>query len=315
MLTRRSMLGLTAAALTSPALTSNARAQDWKEKYPRLILAVVQHQTCATRGEDLYSPFAKYLSSEIGVKVILRTEEDYSAIMSDQHDGDVHIAYYGPMSFAHALLAGVKAEAFAVDINSKGTKGYYSAFYVQANSPYQKIEDLKGKTIGLVDPNSTSGNSMPRLKLDELGINPETYFGKVQFTGSHENAMQALALGKVDVAVNWWNTEDDSNLTHMLDKHMLKNPDGTEMKKEDFRIILKSDLLINPCFAYLSELPDDLKAKIRQAFFDAATKDRDAFAKLSESKNQSWQPVDNKDYEQTIKLVKFAEALKKSRDN
>ena len=50
-----------------------------------------------------------------------------------------------------------------IDVNSDGTKGYYSVFYVLAKSPYQKIEDLKGKNLGLVDPNSTSGNNMPLL--------------------------------------------------------------------------------------------------------------------------------------------------------
>ena len=49
-----------------------------------------------------------------------------------------------------------------------------------------------------------------------------------------------LAQGTVDAAANSWNSEDDSNLTRMLTKGMLKNADGTPMKKEDFRIVFKS---------------------------------------------------------------------------
>jgi phosphonate transport system substrate-binding protein len=55
----------------------------------------------------------------------------------------------------------------------------------------------------------------------------------------------ALAQGTVDVAVNWWNAADDSNLTRMLEKGMLKNADGSPMTKGDFRIILASGLIIN----------------------------------------------------------------------
>ena len=59
---------------------------------------------------------------------------------------------------------------------------------------------------------------------------------------------------------------------------MLKNTDGSPMKKEDFRIILKSDMIINSPYAYLSDMPEDAKSTIAKAFFDAASKDHDAFA-------------------------------------
>jgi len=307
MFTRRLMLGVVAAV----ALTSTVHAQDWKAKYPELILAVIPEENGAG-VMDRYTPFVNYLSKELGTKVTLRVANDYAALIEGQRAGNIQIAYYGPASFARALVTGVKTEAFAIDVNSDGSKGYYSVFYVLANSPYQKLEDLKGRNIGLVDPNSTSGNNMPRFKMDQMGINPDTYFSKVQFTGSHENAVLALAQGTVDVAANWWNNADDSNLTRMLNKHMLKNADGSEMKKDDFRVILKSDLIINDPYAYLSDLPEDLKAAIRQAFFDAATKDKEAFDKLSDGKNLPWQKVENKDYDATIKLIKFVDLLKKS---
>ena len=309
MFTRRILIGMAAAAVAATA--GSAFAQDWKAKYPELVFAVVPEEN-ASGTTDRWTPFMQYLSKELGTKVTLRIANDYAAVIEGQRSGNIHIAYYGPASFARALITGVKSEAFAIDVNSDGSKGYYSVFYVLAKSPYQKIEDLKGKNFGLVDPNSTSGNNMPRYKLNEMGINPETFFAKVQFTGSHENAVLALAQGTVDVAANWWNAPDDSNLTRMLNKHMLKNADGTEMKKDDFRIVLKSDLIINSPYAYLADLPDDLKAAIKKAFLDAAKNDPTDYARLSDGKNQPWQPVENKDYDATIKLVKFVDSLRKS---
>ncbi len=291
------------------ALTA-ASAQDYKTKYPELTFAVVPAEN-ASGVIDRWSPFTDYLSKQLGVKVNLRVANDYAAVIEGQRAGNIQIASYGPASFARARLTGVKTDAFAIRVNSDGSKGYYSVFYVLARSAYQKLEDLKGKNLGLVDPNSTSGNNMPRFKLNQLGVDPEAFFSKVVFTGSHENAVLALAQGTVDVAANWWNADDDSNLVRMLSKGMLKANDGTPMKREDFRIIAKSDLIINSPIAYLSDLPDDLKAAIRRAFFDAATNDKAMFGKLSDGKNEPWQPVTDADYDKTIDLITFVDSLRK----
>jgi phosphonate transport system substrate-binding protein len=276
------------------------------------VFAVIPEEN-ASGTVDRYTPFVNYLTKEIGAKVTLRIANDYAAVIEGQRAGNIQIAYYGPASFSRARIIGVKTDAFVIDVNSDGSKGYYSVFYVLAKSPYQKIEDLKGKAMGFVDPNSTSGNNMPRFVLDRMGIDPETFFSKTIFAGSHENAVLALAQGTVDVCANWWNNIDDSNLTRMLNKNMLKNAGGSLMKKEDFRIILQSPMIINSPYAYLSELPDDLKAAIRQAFLDAAVKDKEAFARLSDGKDLPWQPIANADYDKTIELVKFVDTLRKNK--
>lgn len=306
MITRRIVLA-GAAALT---FAGSASAEDWKAKYPEITFAVIPAEN-GSGVTERYGPFVNYLSKELGIKVTLRVANDYAAVIEGQRAGNIHIGYYGPASFSRARLTGVKTDAFVIDVNSDGSKGYYSVFYVLAKSPYHKIEDLKGKNLGLVDPNSTSGNNMPRFKLNAMGIDPDAYFSKVVFTGSHENAVLALAQGTVDVAANWWNADDDSNLTRMLNKGMVKSADGTVMKKEDFRIIVKSDLIINSPYAYLSDLPGDMKAAIKKAFLEATQKDPEAFKKLSDGKNKPWEPIANDDYNKTIELIKFVDALRK----
>jgi phosphonate transport system substrate-binding protein len=304
---RRTLLtGLAATAGTIRI----ARAQSWRAQYSELVYAVVPAEN-ATGVLDRFAPFVDYLSRELGTKVTLRVANDYAAVIEGQRAGNIHIGYYGPASFSRARLTGVPTDAFIIDVNSDGSKGYYSVFYVLAKSPYQKVEDLKGKNLGLVDPNSTSGYNMPLYTLDKLGISPDTFFGKTQVTGSHENAVLALAQGTVDVGANWWNADDDSNLTRMLTKGMLKNPDGSPMKKEDFRIILKSELIINSPTAMLGSLPPELKSAIRTAFLEAAAKDKAAFDRLSDGKNQPWQPIDNAAYDDTIKMIQFVDRLRK----
>lgn len=310
MITRRIMLG--AVVLSATLASGAALADDWRAKYPEIVYASIPSEN-ASGVTERYQPFMDYLSKELGVKVTLRIANDYAALIEGQRAGNIHIGYYGPASFARALVTGVKTEAFAIDVNSDGSKGYYSVFYVKKESPYQKIEDLKGKVIGLVDPNSTSGYNMPLFALDKLGIDPDSFFSKQLVTGSHENAVIALNGGQVDVAANWWNAPGDSNLTRMLNKGMVKKADGTPAKEDDFRIVLKSDLIVNSPTAYLADLPDDMKAAIRKAFLDAPTKAPDAFKKLSDGKNRPWEPVANADYDGTIKLIKFVDALKKKK--
>lgn len=310
MINRRSiMLG---AAVLAFAATS-ASAQDYKAKYKELTFAVVPAEN-GSGVTERWTPFVDYLSKELGVKINLRIANDYAALIEGQRSGNIQIAYYGSASFARARLTGVKTEAFANDQSNDGATGYYSVFYVKASSPYKTIEDLKGKNLGLVDPNSTSGNNVPRFELNKKGIpDAEAYFGKVVFTGSHENAVLALAQGTVDVAANEWTNDNDSRLTMMLNKGMLKNADGTPMKKEDFRIINKSDSILNGPYTYSADLPDDLKAAIVKAFMDAPTKDKAAFERLADGQRKGFHPATTKDWDATIELIKFVDSLRKKR--
>jgi phosphonate transport system substrate-binding protein len=310
MINRRIVLaGVAALAFSATA----ASAQDWKSKYPELTFAVVPAEN-ASGVTERWTPFVSYLSKELGVKVTLRIANDYAAVIEGQRAGNIHIASYGSASFARARLTGVKTDAFANDINADGSTGYFSVFFVKASGPFKTIDDVKGKNLGLVDPNSTSGNNVPRFELNKLGIpDAEGYFSKVVFTGSHENAMLALAQGTVDVAANQWTSDDDSTLSQMLIKGMLKNPDGSPMKKDDFRIIHKSAPIINGPYAYNSDLPDELKAAITKAFTDAPAKDKAAFDRLSDGQKKGFHPATTKDWDGTIELIKFVDALRKKK--
>ena len=305
MLTRRHTLTLAAAGLAA-SLAAPAFAQDWKAKYPELVFAIVPAENAAGVVER-YTPFVNYLAKELGTKVTLRVANDYAAIIEGQRAGNIHIGMYGPSAFARALMTGAKVDAFAIETNLDGTKGYYSVFYVKKDSPYQKIEDLKGKNLGLVDPNSTSGNNVPRFALEGMKIEPETYFGKIVYTGSHENAVIALGQGTVDVAANWWNDEQESNLLRMARKNMVK--------AEDFRIIYKSEQIVNSPMAYLTDLPAPLKASIRDAVLNVQNKDKAAFDKIYEGKQGPMVPVDNKAYDPIVELNKFVDALRKKKSS
>ena len=303
MLNRRHLLAAAAAGLAFPTL---GRAADITE----LTFGVIPLEN----GGDMltrWGDFATYLSGEIGLKVTVRVAQDYAAVIEGQRAGNIHIASYGAASFARARLTGVNTEAFANDTNKDGSNGYYSVFYVLAKSPYKSIADLKGKNLGLVDPNSTSGNNVPRFELNKAGIKADEYFSKVVYTGSHENAVLALAQGSVDVAANQWTNDADSTLQQMLTKGILKHEDGSLFKKDEFRIIHTSGAILNGPYSVLGDMPADLKAAITKAFFDAPTKAKAAFDKLNDGQKTGFTAMKTQDFDNTIELIKFVDALRK----
>ncbi len=94
---------------------------------------------------------------------------------------------------------------------------------------------------------------------------------------------------------------------------MLKNADGSAMKKEDFRIIHKSAPILNGPYAVLTDMPADLKTSIEKAFFDAPTKDKAAFDRLSDGQKQGFAPATTKDWDGTVELIRFVDSLRKKK--
>ena len=295
---------LLASAIALTLAGSTASAQSWKSQYPELIFAKVPDEN-ASGTSDRWTPFVQYLAKELGSKVTLRIANDYAAVVEGQRAGNIHIAMYGPASYARAYITGAKVEPFAIEVSGDGTKGYYSVLYVKADTPYKSIQDLKGKNLCLVDPNSTSGNNAPRFAMDKMGIDPENFFAKIVYSGSHENAVIGLGQGTCDAAFNWWNDEKESNLLRMERKGMAK--------AADFRIIFKSDLIVNSPVAYLATLPDDLKAAIKKAVLEVHAKDPAAFDKIYEGKQLPFVEVDHKAYEPVVEMVRFVDELRKKK--
>ncbi|MCK7508442.1 MAG: phosphate/phosphite/phosphonate ABC transporter substrate-binding protein [Desulfobacterales bacterium] len=82
----------------------------------------------------------------------------------------------------------------------RGQPFYQSYLIVPKDSPYQKLEDLKGRVFAFTDPDSNTGAMVPRFWLAQLGETPESFFSKTIFTYSHDNSILAVAKGLVDAA-------------------------------------------------------------------------------------------------------------------
>jgi phosphonate transport system substrate-binding protein len=301
----RRRLMTVAVAAAAFAATGAAHAQSWKDKYKEMVFAVVPAEN-ASGVTERYAPFMAYLGKELGTKVTLRVAQDYAAVIEGMKAGQIHIGYYGPSSYVRAwTVSGGNVLPFVTTVNSDGSIGYYAVVWTKKSNSATKIADLKGKNLCLVDPNSTSGNNVPRLAMSKLGIEPDTFFSKVVYAGSHENAIIGVQQGTCDGAWNWWNSDEDSNFSRMVKKGMVK--------ADDFKIIFKSDLIAGSPYAWRSDLPNELKDAILKAFVEAPKKDKVAFDKLSDGKDRGFQPVTHKDYESSVELQKFIDNLRKKK--
>ena len=302
MLNRRILLAAAAACAIS---AGPAFAQDWKSQYPELTFAVIPSENSGG-VLNRYEPFMAYLTEAIGVPVTLRVANDYAAVIEGLRSGQVQFAHLGPASYARAyVVTDGNVEPFAAMMNSQGALGYYSVLYVRADDPAQSIDDLKGRNLCLVDPNSASGNNVPRFALDKMGIDPEAYFGEIVYAGSHENAITALSQGSCDAAFNWWNTEVESNLLRMVEKGMAK--------AEDYRIVFKSDMIPSSPTTLSKSLPEELRALIREAFYGAHERAPDAFARITDGQGTRYAPVSHEDYKVIMDLTNFVDQMRRRR--
>ena len=294
---------LTAAGILVLSVLAGVAHADWRKAYPELTFGIVPSEN-ADGVLQRYEPMMAYMSKELGVPVKLRVVNDYAAVVEGLRTGQVHYAHLGPAAYARAqIVTKGGVEPMVTGVNSQGVIGYYSVLYVRASDAAQKLEDLKGRNLCLVDPNSASGNNVPRHAMDKRGIDPESFFAKVVYSGSHENAVIALNQGTCDGAFNWWNTEVESNLQRMAAKKMVK--------PEDFRIIFKSDLIPGSPTVVITAAPAEMKAAIKQALLDAPVKGKDAFLRLSDGKATGFAAVKADDYKVMIELVSFVDRMRK----
>jgi phosphonate transport system substrate-binding protein len=100
------------------------------------------------------------------------------------------------------------AEVREVIIDDKMVEApyYYSYWIVRKDSPYQRLEDLRGKRACFPSELSTSGYIFPMYRLVQLGIlkppvDPKQFFGEVVFGGGYAQCWEALKNGHVDVTI------------------------------------------------------------------------------------------------------------------
>jgi phosphonate transport system substrate-binding protein len=152
----------------------------------------------------------KMLEQELGVPVKLSVSSDYNDVIRLMKEKTVDLSFLPPYQYviAHdnfkAADVLLQALRYGVDAPTGKTTQQLVDFYqgmllVRADSPFQSIEDLKGKTIGWQGKASATGYVYPGLSLRINGVDPVRDV-KGQFFQGHDRAIQALLDNRVDAA-------------------------------------------------------------------------------------------------------------------
>jgi len=183
---------------------------------------------------------------------------DYNAAVEAMRAGRAHIAWYGGKTYVKAAEI-ADAEAFAAGVRpGEKDAGYYTYFVVKKDSKLKEFQDVKGKILSLNTIGSTSGDLIPQVELSKinLSIKDNDHFDKVYYAGSHDACLLAVLNNQSDVC-----GMSSRNFEARLE-------DGT-FKKEDVRIIHKSDRVPPPPLAYSKKILKEDRDKIKKAVLEA----------------------------------------------
>lgn len=211
-----------------------------------------------------------FFDKELNVDTKLRNSSDYSGVIQGLLGGKVDMVLsMSPSSYASVYINDPKAVdvvGIVVDDADK-SRGYHSVVVVKADSPYKTLADLKGKSFGMADPDSTSGFLIPNqsFKKDFGGSVDDRYnghFSSVTFSGGHEQDVLGVLNGQFDGAVTWASMIGDYNTgyTSGAFTRMIRAGQPDLMKK--IRIIWQSPLIPNGPILVSNKLPADFKAKL-----------------------------------------------------
>jgi len=145
----------------------------------------------------IYTPFAEYLSRQVGLKVQFVPVVDYAATVEGLAAKKLDLVWYGGFTSVQAVRR-TSGQATRLAMRKEDAE-FKSVFVARKDSGISSLADLKGKTFAFGSVSSTSGHLMPRYFLLKNGVNPDRDFvQKPAFSGAHDATALWVESGKVD---------------------------------------------------------------------------------------------------------------------
>jgi len=296
---------LTSLALLIGVMASGVSAADAPKQ---LNLGILGGQNATQQIGDNQC-VKTFFDKELGVDTQMRNASDYSGVIQGLLGGKIDMVLsMSPASFASVYLQDPKAvEVVGIVVDDKdNSRGYHSVVIVKADSPYKKLEDLKWKSFGMADPDSTSGFLMPNQAFKKMfgGSVDDKYnntFSSVTFSGGHEQDILGVLNNQFDGAVTWTSLVGDYNSGYTSGAFgRLIRMDHPDLMKQ-IRIIWQSPLIPNGPVLVSNKLPADFKAKVVAAIKKLDKDEHDCFVKAVGGK-QHIGPATVADYQSIIDM-------------
>lgn len=288
-------MALLASCSNGSEVSERQHADDWRAELPRLEMG-----TTASEDEPIALLRVKarqdFLEEALGIPVKVYQVSDYNGVIQALSSGQIQIATMGGGSYANVdSQIGELAEPILVRRDSMGISGYYSTIVVKAESPYQKIEDLKGKSLAYVDFNSTSGYIYPRWAMRKAGIEPDDYFAGAAMAGGHLQSVMALSNGQFDATVvlaNGGNPEigfGSGTLKRLARRGIIDSA--------DYRTIWHAGPVPNSPYVVRTDVPVELRDLIKGAMAAMPYEQPETFRDMARLPGTDYKAVDRSFYE------------------
>ncbi|MFQ5993270.1 MAG: phosphate/phosphite/phosphonate ABC transporter substrate-binding protein [Nitrospiraceae bacterium] len=263
----------------------------WQKDYPVVSYGVISVETAVDTIKS-QKKFVEYASKELGTKFKLFTAAEYAGIVNGLAAGQVHVGWLGASSFASTYMDCKCVEPIAGAQNLQGGMGYNSVLIVKSDSPYQKFEDLKGKTVARNDPHSTSGFLIPTVAWYKMGTPIDKYFNS-PLSGGHQQTIVGVLNGTFDGGFTWTTLNDGFGaIRKMMDKGLLD--------RKAIRVIWTSPLIPTPPVVILKSLPQNMKTDLVKLFLRLEEHDPKLAEAVGQGKNLGLQRVYHEDYQAII---------------
>jgi phosphonate transport system substrate-binding protein len=253
------------------------------------------------QNADARKGMAADLGKALEMEVVEYQASDYNAVIEAMRTEKVDIAYFGPLSFALAFeRAGVEPIGMKAKNKDKSKAVYKSVLITKSsNNDINSIQDIKGKTMAFVDPNSTSGNMIPsaeimkafpdlNLTMDDLHTNGK-FFASVSFSGKHQAGLQAVIKGDIQIAP----------ISDAILAAEIKNGNA---KEDDIKVIHESSTIPSEPMAMRNGLTQEIKDKLKN--FILSYENEEYFEKVIGDKTARFIPCTIDDYKEIIELNK-----------
>jgi phosphonate transport system substrate-binding protein len=233
-------------------LVADAPTDSKKLRDPSLLVFAYTPVEDPAVYQNVFKPFTDYLAQCTGKRVVYYPVQSNSAEIEAMRSGRLHVAGFstGPTGFAVNMAGAVP---FAAKGSEKGPHGYHLISIVRADSPYQKLADLKGKRVAHTSPSSNSGNLAPLVLYPPEGLKPNEDY-KPLMSGGHDKSALGVLSGDYDMA----------GVASDVFERMIAR---ATLKAADFRVIYTSPLFPTSSFAYAHDLKPELANQMKACFF------------------------------------------------
>lgn len=212
---------------------------------------------------DRVNELLRWVSDRSGTELARRQVASYDDLARLLRNGVLQVAWLPPILLARLDVEGVVRELVCADRGD--ATSYVSALLARAGAGVERLEDVRGKRVGWVDPLSAAGYVVPRIRLAQKGLPPATTFAEETFLGAHGAVVRAIVEGTVDVGATYAGFDGSGRLVRGAFAE-------TGARPEDLVVVATFGPVPSDVIAVHASVPEDVASALAEAF-EAASSD------------------------------------------